>query len=95
MKTLIVVAATVFSFAAQANVFADSDNQAGGKMTILTEKCEKTTDSRAYYYTLEGNTEEGCWRFDNNTIVIDWEKSGRKRYPISVFKLRNAFRDFK
>ena len=95
MKIILAAIATVFSFAAQADTFAEADNQAGGKIAILTAKCENKTDSRAYYYTSDGNTEEGCWRYDSGTVVIEWEKSGRKRYPISVFKLRNAYRDFK
>lgn len=52
-------------------------------------------ESRAYYYTGDGATEEGCWRYDGETIVIQWERQGKRRYPIKYFTLRGQYRDFK
>ena len=95
MKTAVLTLALVAS-TAQANPFAEAENMAGGKMTILTDACkDKPGQSRAYYYARDGLTEDGCWRYDGDTIVIEWETTGRKRYPIAVFKLLNQFSKFK
>lgn len=95
MKTAILTLALVAA-TAQANPFAEAENMAGGKMTILTDVCkDKPGQSRAYYYAKDGLTEDGCWRYDGDTIVIEWETTGRKRYPIAVFKLLNQFSKFK
>jgi len=96
MKTLLLTLATVAALAsAQADTFADTDNQGGGKITILHDACEGKPTSRAYFYTKDGQTEDGCWRYDGDTIVIEWEKQGKRRYPIKYFTLRGPYRDFK
>ena len=97
MKNLIItITAALAMTNVCANPFAETENQAGGKIVILTEACEgKPALSRAYFYTKDNVTEDGCWRYDNDTIVIEWEKEGRRRYPISVFKLLNQYSKFK
>jgi hypothetical protein len=97
MKKLIIsIAAALTLGAAHADPFAETDNLAGGKITILTEQCDgKPQQSRAYYFTKEGATEDGCWRYDGDTIVVEWEKQGRRRYPINYFKLLNQYSKFK
>ena len=95
MKHLIAIflaAATL----AHADNFAETDNQAGGKITIMTDACEIDKNlSRAYFYTSGGITEEGCWKYDAETIVIVWEKQGKRRYPINMFSLMGGYRKFK
>ena len=97
MKTAILTLALVAAIpTAYAEPFAETENLAGGKMTILTDVCkDKPGQSRAYYYARDGLTEDGCWRYDGDTIVIEWETTGRKRYPIAVFKLLNQYSKFK
>jgi hypothetical protein len=97
MKNLIITITAALSMTSVcANPFAETENQAGGKIVILTEACEgKPALSRAYFYTKDNVTEDGCWRYDNDTIVIEWEKEGRRRYPIGVFKLLNQYSKFK
>ena len=81
---------------AHADNFADADNQAGGKIVLMTDACESDKSlSRAYFYTKDNITEDGCWKYDAETIVIVWEKEGKRRYPISHFTLLNAYRKFK
>jgi hypothetical protein len=97
MKNLIItITAALAMTSVCANPFAETENQAGGKIVILNESCEgKPNLSRAYFYTKDNVTEDGCWRYDNDTIVIEWEKEGRRRYPIGVFKLLNQYSKFK
>jgi len=88
----LLTAATV----AHADNFADSENQAGGKIVLMTDACATDkTQSRAYFYTKDGITEDGCWKYDAETIVVVWEKEGKRRYPISHFSLLGAYRKFK
>jgi hypothetical protein len=97
MKNLIITITTALAMTSVcANPFAETENQAGGKIVILNESCEgKPAMSRAYFYTKDNLTEDGCWRYDNETIVIEWEKEGRRRYPIGAFKLLNQYSKFK
>lgn len=95
MKHAIYTLALCAALSAHADPFADTDNQAGGKITLMTEQCENSKDSRAFFYTQDGQTEDGCWRYDGNTVVVTWEKTGRRRYPISYFKLLNQFSKFR
>jgi len=92
MLLSLLAAATV----AHADNFAESDNQAGGKIVLMTDACSTDkTQSRAYYYTKDNLTEDGCWKYDAETVVIVWEKEGKRRYPISHFSLLGAYRKFK
>ena len=97
MKNLIITLVTSLTLgAAYADPFAETDNLAGGKITILTDQCDgKPQQSRAYYFTKEGMTEDGCWRYDGDTVVVEWDKLGRRRYPINYFKLLNQYSKFK
>ena len=96
MKSVIFAALAALTLNAHADTFAETENQARGKIVILTDACATAlAESRAYYYTGDGATEEGCWRYDNETIVVQWERQGKRRYPIAYFKLRGQYRDFK
>ena len=96
MKTIIFAALAALTLTAHAEPFAETDNQGGGKIVILTDACPTSpTESRAYFYTKDGTTEDGCWRYDGDTVVATWERQGKRRYPISYFKLRGHFRDFR
>jgi hypothetical protein len=81
---------------AHASNFAEVENQAGGKIVLMTTACETDkSQSRAYNYTKDNLTEDGCWKYDAETIVIIWEKEGKRRYPISQFSLLGSYRKFK
>jgi hypothetical protein len=81
---------------AHASNFAEVDNHAGGKIVLMTTACETDkAQSRAYYYTKDNLTEDGCWKYDAETVVIVWEKEGKRRYPINHFTLLGAYRKFK
>tara|TARA_R110000868_G_scaffold48833_3_gene158043 strand:- start:15 stop:314 length:300 start_codon:yes stop_codon:yes gene_type:complete len=97
MKNLIItITAALAMTSVCANPFAETDNQAGGKIVILTDVCEADkAQSRAYFYTRDGLTEEGCWKYDAETIVIVWERQGKRRYPINMFSLMGGYRKFK
>ena len=81
---------------AHASNFAETDNQSGGKIVITTEACQKDVSIfRAYNYTQDGKTEDGCWKYDSDTVVVFWDVIGKRRYPISYFKLVNEFNKFR
>ena len=97
MRNLIIASAIALAAStAAANPFAEVENQGGGKITLLTDTCQaKPQLSRAYFYTSIGVTEDGCWSYDGDTIVVEWQQQGRRRYPISAFRLLNQFSKFR
>ena len=96
---------------AHAEIFATANNKddRNGRTVLTTDPCEikfdllqiglnKITTSemrRAFYYTSDGKTNEGCWKYDAETIVIVWERQGKRRYPINMFSLMGGYRKFK
>ena len=96
IKNFIITSALVLSCSVQANNFAEADNIGGGKIIITTDVCSKDSSmSKAYNYTKEGLTEDGCWKYDSDTVIVQWDVTGRRRYPIFYFSLLNEYRKFK
>ena len=79
------------SFAA---VIASMPNQAGGKIVLTDEPCihaGKRYDTlyKSYFYTPEGTTGDGCWRLDDETVIVVWiDSNTTRRYPASSFDIR-------
>lgn len=95
-KLITACAIALTASVAVANPFAEADNQGGGKITLLTEPCpNKAQMQRAYFWIRSGITEDGCWRYDGDTIVAEWENQGKRRYAISDFRLVNQFSKFR
>ena len=92
-RTLVSLLLLLSAAAVNAETFATQPNKAGGKIVLTDETCRhdgKTFDklNRAYNYSTEGYTSEGCWMVDGETIVIVWvENSQRMRYPFENFTL--------
>jgi len=102
MRKLIVLAALA-TLPAHADIFAtggikgDSD----GKTVLLTDACsldlakfERNHNlslgdaQRAFYYTGEGLTQEGCWKSEAGSVVLVWPAENiLRRWPIRNFKL--------
>ena len=74
------------SNAAPANVVIGySNNDAGGKMVLTLNRCEKSAGSVAYTTAPDGKVDYGCWNFDELFIVIKWEKAGINNYTYDRF----------
>jgi hypothetical protein len=102
--TFAAVLAATLTTAAQADTFAVGGVKGDrkGRTVLTTEPCEFKADSfqqgvnkallgnmrRAFYYTSDGMTNEGCWRHDAGTIVLVWPTENiMRRWPIANFKL--------
>jgi len=80
---------------AQAETIASMPNQGGGKIVLTNEACKvgsKTYPNlnRAYNYTSEGYTSEGCFYVEDETVVVVWNQSNgakQMRYPAENFTL--------
>jgi hypothetical protein len=80
---------------AQAAAIAEMPNRAGGKIVLTDEVCKhegKTYDSlaRAYNYSAEGYTTEGCFAIEDETVVVIWKDGSanpRMRYPAENFTI--------
>jgi hypothetical protein len=92
---LFVILFLIFISSAQAGAIASMPNRAGGKIVLTDEVCKhkgKIYDSlkRAYNYSTEGYTTEGCFAIEDETVVVIWDDgtpNGRMRYPIENFTL--------
>lgn len=75
-------------------VIASMPNQAGGKIVLTDEECSykgKNYPSlrKSYFYTTEGLTGDGCWRLDDETVVVVWlDSNTTRRYPAVNFDIR-------
>ena len=89
---------------AHAEIFATANNKddRNGRTVLTTDPCEikfdllqiglnKITTSemrRAFYYTSDGKTNEGCWKYDAETVVMVWSVEQLvRRWPVSSFKV--------
>jgi hypothetical protein len=97
MKSLIATLLLCFSLQASAGVVATLPNQAGGKIVITDEECKHegqtyTALRKAYNYGSTGDTSNGCWYLDDETIVIIWKNANNtastRRYPLLNFDIR-------
>jgi len=90
--------------AAHADTFAIGGvkGDSKGRTILTTEPCEFKMDSfqigvskatlgsmrRAFYYTSDGVTNEGCWKHDAGTVVLVWPTENiMRRWPIANFKI--------
>lgn len=80
---------------ARSEAIASMPNQGQGKIVITNETCvyaSKTYNTlrRAYNYTSEGYSNEGCYYIEDETVVIIWDTKGKSttmRYPAENFTL--------
>ena len=78
-----------------AESIATMPNKGGGKIVLTNEICKmegKTYSSlnRAYNYTSEGYSSEGCYALEDDTVIIVWNLNGkaqRMRYAADDFTL--------
>ena len=78
---------------AQAAAVATMPNRAGGKIVLTDEACVhkgKKYDglNRAYNYSTEGYTTEGCFMVEDETVVVIWNDgsaNSKMRYPAENF----------
>ena len=82
---------------AQAAAVATMPNRAGGKIVLTDEACVhkgKKYDglNRAYNYSTEGYTTEGCFMVEDETVVVIWNDgsaNSKMRYPAENFTIIN------
>ena len=80
---------------AQAAAIATMPNRAGGKIVLTDEACVhkgKKYDglNRAYNYSTEGYTTEGCFIVEDDTVVVIWDDgtaNSKMRYPAENFTI--------
>ena len=89
MKTATIAAVLVATLAlpAHAEIFATANNKddRNGRTVLTTDPCEMR---RAFYYTSDGKTNEGCWKYDAETVVMVWSVEQLvRRWPVSSFKV--------
>ena len=66
-------------------VVAFSNNDAGGKIVLTINKCEKSTGSIAYTTAQDGKIDFGCWANDELYILVNWDKAGLNNYTYDRF----------
>ena len=101
---LATLAVATLATAAHADTFAIGGMKGDrkGRTVLTTEPCELKLNSlqlgtnkatlanmrRAFYYTSDGLTNEGCWRHDAGTVVLAWPSENiLRRWPVGNFKV--------
>jgi len=85
-KLIILIAALLVTAPVAADTKAYAKNKAKGKIVLTNETCEFAgLMNRAYFYTKDHYTEEGCWMDDDMTIFVQWKREGDKRYDKKIF----------
>lgn len=90
-----------------ADVFATGpmkDDRAG-RVVLTTEPCAEKLDTlrlgtnkaaleglrRAFYYTGNGETNDGCWKHEAGSVLLVWPSENViRRWPIKNFKIEAA-----
>jgi hypothetical protein len=97
MKSLLIAFLFCFVTTAHSAVVATLPNQAGGKIVLTDEQCKHdgqvyTALRKAYNYGSTGNTSDGCWYLDDETVVVIWKQDNNqattRRYPVENFDIR-------
>jgi len=99
LKHLAVIALLI-PVIAHAAAIATMPNKAGGKIVLTDEACVhkgKKYDglNRAYNYSTEGYTTEGCFMVEDETVVVIWNDgsaNSKMRYPAENFTIINRKR---
>jgi hypothetical protein len=88
----VVLVLPTFAFAA---AIATMPNRAGGKIVLTDEPCVHKGKTyaglaRAYNYSTEGYTTEGCFAIEDETVVVIWDDgsaNSKMRYPAENFTI--------
>jgi hypothetical protein len=91
----LVVLAFLLPAIAQAAAIATMPNRAGGKIVLTDEACVHKGKTyaglaRAYNYSTEGYTTEGCFAIEDDTVVVIWDDgsaNSKMRYPAENFTI--------
>lgn len=95
MKLLIATVITTLTVNfAYAEAIAQAQNDGNGFIVLTNEVCKAGNKTfkdlnRAYSYTARGETQEGCFILEDDTVVVVWESGNKRRYPASGFTLIN------
>ena len=97
LGAIVVFVAVYLAFPPKA--FAESiatmPNKGGGKIVLTNDTCNMEGKSypnlnRAYNYTSEGYSSEGCYTLEDETVIIVWNLNGKAqkmRYAVDDFTL--------
>jgi hypothetical protein len=103
LMTLAAIAATATTAHADVFAIAGMAPPDKGRTILTTEPCALTIDAaalkttpanvenmrRVFYYLNDGRTEEGCWKYDAETVVLAWPASNiLTRRPLANFTLK-------
>jgi hypothetical protein len=85
----------MFAPTAKAAAIATMPNKAGGKIVLTDEVCKHNGKvyeklNRAYNYSTQGYTTEGCFAVEDETVVVIWLDNSaepKMRYPAENFTI--------
>lgn len=72
-----------------AEEWLEAPNDAGGKILLLTTKCDHKYDGKMVISTSpRGNNSNGCWWFFADMIHVVWASGGTSSYSPDAFVAR-------
>ena len=85
MKKLLLVALSILSLNAVAEVIAEMPNRAGGEVVLLDRPCATAPNTFvAFSYMQDNRSIIGCWTAAGDRVFVDWSGDVRS-YPIVDF----------
>jgi hypothetical protein len=86
MKKLLLILALVSSFA-RAETWFEMPNKGGGKIVLLMNKCNNTSDGRVVIaHVPDGTNATGCWTYVAEMVLVVWDTGSIRT---STFDARN------
>jgi len=84
MKFLFILFALI-SLQVNAKAIGELPNNSGGKIIFTDDVCQyHPAARRVYSYSGTGNTMEGCWFIEDETVVVRYEDIKQPyRYPLN------------
>jgi len=95
--TMSIILMGAVAAASAQNVMGTIKNKGGGKIVLIEEPCPKADSKdqrRAFFWTEDNYSDDGCWQLDNGTVVVEWNNFGRRRYPVDLIKEQPRTFDF-
>lgn len=94
MKRYIIAAVLLVSTSANAELFAYTENNAGGKINLTTVQnntCPKEY-AVAFATSREGEVTMGCWQFRNDHVWVRYETGRTRAYDPMTFTILEKFK---
>lgn len=89
MKKIIFATLLALSFSAHAEKWLEMPNRAGGKIILLSNKCDSKSEGKSVIATMPAGTNtNGCWYYFADMVHVVWSDGTTSSFEIDNFKVK-------